>query len=73
MLKFSASGLLRPALMLTASATLLASCASVGGSVTEATICAELRADLPSWSSQDTPQSVAEGARFVATFEALCP
>lgn len=45
---------------------------TVGGSATEAAVCDELRRDLPSWSTQDTEQSRMEGARFVATFEAVC-
>jgi hypothetical protein len=51
---------------------LLASCESTGGSVTERTICDELRRDLPSWSTQDTAQSQREGARFITVFEAVC-
>jgi len=50
---------------------LIPSCAPVGGYATSA-VCAELRADLPSWSSHDTAQSRAEGARFVTTFSAIC-
>ena len=45
---------------------------SSGTSATETAICAELRADLPSYSSQDTAQSKAEGLRFLTTFKAVC-
>lgn len=52
--------------------TLLGSCAMQGGSETERTICRELRADLPSWSSRDTSQTLESGARFIAVFEGVC-
>lgn len=55
------------------SLTLMASCAAPDGSATTKAVCDELRADLPSWSSHDTPQSRAEGARFITTFGAVCP
>lgn len=51
---------------------LMTCCAAPGGFETSA-VCDELRADLPSWSSHDTAQSRAEGARFVTTFGAVCP
>ena len=53
--------------------TWISGCATVDGSATEQAICAELRADLPSWSSADTAQSKAEGAQFLDTFDAVCP
>ena len=56
-------------------AMLMQGCAPVavsGTSATEAAICGELRADLPTWSSRDTEQSKAEGLRFLVTFEAVC-
>ena len=52
---------------------LLAACAQGAGSETERALCRELRADLPTWSSRDTPESLAAGARFVEVFEAVCP
>ena len=52
--------------------TLTSACASTGGSETEAAICDELRASLPSWSRRDTEQSKAEGAAFLDVFEAVC-
>jgi hypothetical protein len=51
---------------------LLTACASTGGSETERTICRELRADLPTYSRRDTPETLESGARFVGTFEAVC-
>lgn len=52
---------------------LLSACVKPDASATERTICRELRADLPTWSSRDTPETLASGARFVAVFEAVCP
>ena len=52
--------------------TLTSACASTGGSETEAAICDELRASLPTWSRRDTEQSKAEGAAFLDVFEAVC-
>ena len=52
--------------------TLTSGCGSTGGSETEAAICDELRASLPSWSRRDTEQSKAEGAAFLDVFEAVC-
>lgn len=54
-------------------AILLSACAKPGASVTEATICRELRADAPSYSERDTPETLAAGARFFGTFDAVCP
>lgn len=51
---------------------LLSSCAVPAGSETEATICRELRREFPSWSSRDTPETLASGARFTAVFEVVC-
>jgi len=54
-------------------AALTTGCATTtAGSATEAAICAELRASLPTWSSQDTAQSKREGADFLDVFEAVC-
>ena len=55
------------------SLTLTTSCAVSGGSATEKAVCAELRADLPTYSRADTLQSRTEGARFLTTFAAVCP
>ena len=52
--------------------TLTSACTSTGGSETEAAICDELRASLPTWSRRDTEQSKAEGAAFLDVFEAVC-
>ena len=51
---------------------LLPSCAAQGGSVTERTICRELRRDLPTYSTRDTAETLASGARFQAVFNAIC-
>jgi hypothetical protein len=62
----------RGALMV-AGLALLTSCAMPGAyGTTEATICRELRADLPTYSRADTPDTLASGARFVAVFQAVC-
>ena len=53
--------------------TLLKACAQPAGSVTEHTICRELRRDLPTWSTRDTAETLAAGARFTAVFAAVCP
>lgn len=52
--------------------TLTSGCAITGGSETEAAICDELRASLPTWSRRDTEKSKAEGAAFLDVFEAVC-
>ena len=54
-------------------AILLSGCANVGGSETERTICRELRRDLPTYSTQDTPETLKAGADFLDVFEAICP
>lgn len=60
-----------PALL--AAAMLLTGClAPVGSAETERTICRELRADLPTYSRRDTPETLAAGARFVEVFAAVC-
>ena len=59
-----------PALL--AAAMLLTGCVKSGGSATERTICRELRADLPTYSRRDTPETLAAGARFVEVFAAVC-
>lgn len=60
-----------PVLLLTL-LPLMSACASSVPSVTEQTVCHELRTDLPTYSSKDTEQSKQEGARFLATFHAIC-
>lgn len=47
-------------------------CASTGGSETERTICGELRASMPTWSTSDTEQSRREAAEFLEVFDAVC-
>jgi hypothetical protein len=44
----------------------------MGGSVTEGTICRELRRDLPTYSKDDTPETLASGAQFLDVFGAVC-
>lgn len=51
---------------------LLPSCAAPGGSETERTICREMRRDLPTYSTRDTAETLASGARFQAVFSAIC-
>jgi hypothetical protein len=61
-------------MMLVMSMATLSGCAATGVSgPTEQTVCRELRADLPSFSSRDTPETLAGGARFMDVFEAVCP
>lgn len=52
--------------------TLLTACARVGASETERTICRELRRDLPTFSADDTAETLAAGARFIDVFDAVC-
>lgn len=60
-------------MMLAMSAAALTGCASVpAGSGTERTVCRELRADLPTYSTADTAETLASGARFLDVFEAVC-
>ena len=40
---------------------------------TEATICRELRVDLPTYSSRDTEESKTIGDRYLTRFNAVCP
>ena len=63
----------RGALMMLATLTLLSACARLDASETERAICRELRADLPTWSTKDTPETLDSGARFVSVFDAVCP
>jgi hypothetical protein len=48
-------------------------CARPDASATDAAVCRELRAALPTWSRADTDQSKREGADFLAVFNAACP
>lgn len=41
-------------------------------SETEATLCRELRADLPTYSRQDTTETLEAGLRFLDVFAAVC-
>lgn len=51
---------------------LLSGCASTNGSETSRVICRELARDLPTYSIQDTPETLESGARFMDVFEAVC-
>ncbi len=62
----------RAVLTMLATSILLTACDRPAASETERSICRELRADLPTWSSRDTAETLASGARFVAVFEAVC-
>lgn len=52
--------------------TLSTGCVPVATSETERAMCHELRADLPSFSTRDTAETLAGGARFITVFEAVC-
>lgn len=69
----SVTGPMLPALILT-SGLLLTGCATTTPAVseTEATLCRELRADLPTYSRQDTAETLDTGARFLDVFAAVC-
>jgi hypothetical protein len=60
-------------MMLVTSLAALSGCGTMGGSETERTICRELRMDLPTYSSQDSEETLASGARFLDVFAAVCP
>ena len=62
----------RGRLMMLGLGMLLTGCAALGGSETERAICRELARDLPTYSQQDTPDTLASGARFVEVFNAVC-
>jgi hypothetical protein len=47
-------------------------CVSAGGSATEQTICRELGAVLPTYSTSDTEQTKEDGDRFLTVFDAVC-
>ncbi|HEY0213938.1 MAG TPA: hypothetical protein VGC40_10190 [Paenirhodobacter sp.] len=62
------------ALVWVAVMTLLKACGPTVVSATETsrTICRELRADLPTYSTRDTAETLKSGARFVTVFNAIC-
>lgn len=75
---------MKRAVLLTLSLTLLSGCGALAAFGTdpepapvvtesERTLCRELRADLPTWSAEDTPETLADGSRFIEVFEGLCP
>lgn len=51
---------------------LLSGCAVTASSETERTICRELARDLPTFSRNDTPETLEAGARFLDVFAAVC-
>ena len=53
-------------------ALVMTGCATTTGSATSDTICAELRAELFTMSTQDTEQSKNGYADFLDVFEAVC-
>lgn len=59
-------------LVILAAVILLTGCTTTAGSETSATICRELRRDLPTYSRADTPETLASGAQFLDVFEAVC-
>lgn len=60
-------------MMLAMSAAALSGCAVTANSgATERAICRELRTDLPTYSTADTAETLAAGARFLDVFEAVC-
>ena len=69
---FAAARMVRGHLMLPIAALLLTACARPVASETSGAICRELRLALPTWSQEDTPETIASGARFVAVFDAVC-
>ena len=70
--KYGTKQMRRGLLMTLAALTLLSGCGNMAGSETSATICRELAMDLPSYSRQDTPETLASGARFMDVFAAVC-
>lgn len=72
MRKTFASAPMKPVLL--ALLILLPACAKPVsfGTETAGAICAELRSDLPTYSRRDTPETLEAGARYVATFAAVC-
>lgn len=66
----SASALMLLALLLL---TTLSACSKpLAGSETTKAMCRELRADLPTYSTRDTSETLLSGARFTRTFNAIC-
>ena len=56
---------------ITLMAGLLAGCAATGGPVPDAT-CDALDQYLPTWSADDTEETLASGARFLDVYVAVC-
>lgn len=55
---------------------LLSGCLGLGTSETtetERTMCRELRRDLPTYSPNDTIETLESGANFIDVFNAICP
>ena len=50
----------------------LTGCAVTTGSETSDAICAELRRDLPTYSTRDTAETLESGADFLDVFAAVC-
>lgn len=63
---------IRPAGLMLLALTPLGFCGMQASSGTERTVCRELRADLPSYSRQDTEETLASGARFSLIFQGVC-
>lgn len=53
-------------------AILLTGCAGTTGSETSRSICRELSRDLPTYSIDDTAETLLAGARFMDVFVAVC-
>ena len=53
-------------------AILLSGCGVTAISETERSICRELARDLPTYSREDTAETIAAGARFLDVFHAVC-
>ena len=52
---------------------LLNGCAGTSALETSRTVCRELARDLPTYSTQDTPETLESGARFIDIYNAVCP
>ena len=51
---------------------LLNGCGATNQLETSRTICRELARDLPTYSTQDTPETLESGARFLDVYYAIC-
>ena len=60
------------AVLMVAVLALLSACASTTVSETGLTICRELERDLPTYSVNDTDETLLSGARFIEVFFAVC-